>query len=79
MRCVSAAGLVHLRLQGGEPGPRRIVDRLRAAPDGAWTEVDAPIGSHDAVAVGVALDALARDGLVELDGEDRRLARLATA
>jgi len=57
----------------------RIVDRLRAAPDGAWTEVDAPIGSHDAVAVGAALDALARDGLVELDGEDRRLARLAPA
>lgn len=57
----------------------RIVDRLRAAPDGVWTEVSAPIGSHDAIAVGAALDALARDGLVELDGPDRRLARLATA
>jgi A/G-specific adenine glycosylase len=57
----------------------RIVDRLRAAPDGVWTEVSAPIGSHDAIAVGAALDALARDGVVELDGPDRRLARLATA
>ena len=57
----------------------RIVDRLRAAPDGAWTEVDAPIGSHDAIAVGAALEALARDGLVELDGGERRRARLATA
>ena len=57
----------------------RIVDRLRAAPDGAWTEVDAPIGSHDAIAVGAALEALARDGLVELDGDERSRARLATA
>jgi A/G-specific adenine glycosylase len=57
----------------------RIVDRLRAAPDGAWIEVSAPIGSHDAIAIGAALDALARDGLVELDGGERRLARLAIA
>jgi A/G-specific adenine glycosylase len=56
----------------------RIVDRLRATPDGAWTAVPAPIGNHDAVAVAAALEALARDGLVELDGGDRRLARLAT-
>jgi A/G-specific adenine glycosylase len=56
----------------------RIVDQLRAARDGEWTEVGAPIGSHDAIAVGAALDALARDGLVELDGSEPRLARLAT-
>jgi A/G-specific adenine glycosylase len=57
----------------------RIVDRLRAAPGGAWTEVSEPIGSHDVIAVGAAMEALARDGLVELDGGDRRRARLATA
>jgi A/G-specific adenine glycosylase len=57
----------------------RIVDRLRAADDGAWVAVAAPIGEHDAVAVDRALRALARDGLVELDAADARRARLATA
>src|SRR6478672_148329 len=57
----------------------RIVDRLRAADDGAWVAVEAPIGEHDAIAIDRALQALARDGLVELDGVDARLARLATA
>jgi A/G-specific adenine glycosylase len=57
----------------------RIVDRLRAADDGAWVAVDAPIGEHDAIGVDRALRALARDGLVELDAADARRARLATA
>jgi A/G-specific adenine glycosylase len=57
----------------------RIVDRLRAADDGAWTPIDGPIGEHDAAAVEGALRALARDGLVEIDAGDGRLARLATA
>ena len=45
----------------------RIVDRLRAAPDGEWTTIDAPIGEHDEVAVRAALGALAFEGLIELD------------
>ncbi|HEY7132041.1 MAG TPA: hypothetical protein VH440_07300, partial [Candidatus Limnocylindrales bacterium] len=57
----------------------RIVDRLRALPDDAWTTIDAPIGEHDAVAVERALLALARDGLVELEGGATERVRLATA
>jgi A/G-specific adenine glycosylase len=62
----------------------RIVDRLRAAPDGAWTSVQGPIGEHDQAAVATALAALAREGLVELqngagDGHQELSARLSTA
>lgn len=62
----------------------RIVEQLRGAPDGAWIRIDGPIGSHDDAAVGVALLALAVDGLIELDerptnaGPGRR-ARLSTS
>jgi A/G-specific adenine glycosylase len=56
----------------------RIVDRLRAAADGAWTPIRAPIGAHDADAVAAALRALERDGVVELDPTDPNRARLAT-
>jgi A/G-specific adenine glycosylase len=48
----------------------RIVDRLRGAPDGAWTVVGWPIGEHAQAAVGEALRALAGEGLVELDPGD---------
>ncbi len=48
----------------------RIVDRLRSAADDEWVVIDGPIGTHDREAVLVALDALAREGLVELDGGD---------
>jgi A/G-specific adenine glycosylase len=44
----------------------RIVDRLRSAPDGEWTQIEGPIGEHDATAVSTALAALAADGLIEL-------------
>ena len=44
----------------------RILDRLRATPGSAWTRIEAPIGDHDHAAIGRALAALARDGLVEL-------------
>ena len=40
----------------------RIVERLRAAPNGEWVVIATPIGDHDQDAVGRALDALARDG-----------------
>jgi A/G-specific adenine glycosylase len=49
----------------------RIVDQLRAAPDGAWTRIEGPIGIHDAAAVAAALGALAVDGLIELDDRTR--------
>ena len=44
----------------------RIVDHLRASPDGAWTVVSGPIGEHDEAAVLAALAALAEEGLIEL-------------
>jgi A/G-specific adenine glycosylase len=55
----------------------RILDRLRAAADPAWTRIDEPIGVHDPSAVAAALAALAAEGLIELDPADRRRARLA--
>ncbi|MGZ8515078.1 MAG: A/G-specific adenine glycosylase [Candidatus Limnocylindrales bacterium] len=44
----------------------RIVDRLRASPDGVWTDISGPIGEHDEAAVLTALAALAEEGLIEL-------------
>lgn len=46
----------------------RIVDRLRASNGDDWTLIDGPIGEHDQEAVAAALEGLARDGMVELDG-----------
>jgi A/G-specific adenine glycosylase len=59
----------------------RILDRLRAAPDGAWVELDGAIGTHDAAAVMRAGQALASEGLLELadDGQDQLRARLPVA
>jgi A/G-specific adenine glycosylase len=45
----------------------RILDRLREADGPAWTAISAPIGEHDGPAVAMALRALDRDGLIELD------------
>ena len=44
----------------------RVLDRLRAADDGAYVVVPAPLGVHDRAAVDDALDGLARDGLIDL-------------
>ena len=58
----------------------RILDRLRAAPGEDWTAVHGPIGLHDDAAVGTALKAMARDGVIELDGDGSgRTARLPLA
>ena len=57
----------------------RLVDRLRDADGSAWTVIDEPIGDHHAAAIQRALEALARDGIVEVDPLDGRRARLATA
>jgi A/G-specific adenine glycosylase len=46
----------------------RILDRLRAASDAVWVALEAPVGAHDADAVTNAARALAREGLIELDG-----------
>jgi len=46
----------------------RILDRLRDAPDGEWVVLDDSVGGHDAGAIEVALRAMAKDGLVQLDG-----------
>jgi len=45
----------------------RILDRLREAPDGAWVALDARIGDHDSIAIDIATQALAREGLLERD------------
>ncbi len=45
----------------------RIVDRLRLVDGDGWTRIEGPIGAHDDAAVTVALEALAREGLVEID------------
>ncbi|HZC32594.1 MAG TPA: A/G-specific adenine glycosylase [Candidatus Bathyarchaeia archaeon] len=57
----------------------RLVDRLRDAEGSAWTVIDEPIGDHQAAAIRQALEALARDGIVEVDPLDGRRARLATS
>ena len=44
----------------------RILDRLRDAPGEAWTGFTEPIGQHDLAAIEMSLQAMARDGLVEL-------------
>ena len=48
----------------------RILDRLRDASDGEWVALDAPMGAHDLGAMTVAVRALAKEGLLELDPRD---------
>jgi A/G-specific adenine glycosylase len=45
----------------------RILDRLRDAAGDTWTAFAEPIGDHDSSAVRVSLEAMERDGLLELD------------
>jgi A/G-specific adenine glycosylase len=60
----------------------RIVERLSASQNGEWVEIQAPIGEHDQGAVDRAIEALARDGVIETDATDQadghRPARLPT-
>ena len=44
----------------------RILDRLRAAPDGDWVAFDGAIGTHDFRQVRAAADAMAADGVLEI-------------
>lgn len=57
----------------------RIVDRLRDVDEAGWSTVAGPIGEHDPTAVRTALEALVRDGILELDPADPARVRLATA
>ena len=61
----------------------RILDRLRAAPDGEWVALEASIGTHDANRVRAAASAMAVDGVLELrsaeDGDPTLHARLPLA
>ena len=45
--------------------------RLRAAPEHAWSTIEAPLGAHDGTAIDAALAGLQRDGLIERDGAGR--------
>ena len=46
----------------------RIMDRLREASNGEWIVIDGSVGEHDHAAVLVAAQALAAEGLLEIDG-----------
>jgi A/G-specific adenine glycosylase len=48
----------------------RILDRLRASPDGAWVSLDGPIGRHDPARVAGAARSMAADGVLELEDTD---------
>ena len=60
----------------------QLIDRLRAAIGDDWLAIEEPVGTHDPGAVAMALETLAREGLVELDGTTAsggRRARLPVA
>ena len=44
----------------------RLLDLARATPDGAWSDVEAPLGDHDTAAIAAAATAMAAEGLLEL-------------
>jgi A/G-specific adenine glycosylase len=46
----------------------RILDRLREVPNGDWVVLEGSIGGHEPPAVEAATRALAREGLLELEG-----------
>jgi A/G-specific adenine glycosylase len=48
----------------------RILDRLRAAPNGQWVALDGAIGIHDTERVLAAASAMAADGVLELGSRD---------
>ena len=54
----------------------RILDLLRDAHDDSWAQIPGSIGTHDHAAVVRAIDALARDALLERDPTDPNRARL---
>lgn len=60
----------------------RILDRLRAAPDGTWVALEDRIGEHDRARVRTAATRMAADGVLELQAgapDDPMRARLPLA
>jgi len=58
----------------------RILDRLRAATADGWVALDGPIGEHGPDRVAAAVEAMARDGVIELHPDRRSAqARLPTS
>lgn len=55
----------------------RILDRLRAAPDGEWTAIEGPLGQHAAEAIARAVERMAADGVLEVAGTDAAGAPIA--
>lgn len=49
----------------------RILDRLRAAPDGSWVALDDRIGEHEPASVRTAATRMAADGVLELESGPR--------
>lgn len=54
----------------------RIVDRLRDASDGEWLRFSESIGEHGVAAVAVAIEQLAKEGLLEVDDGPSLAARI---
>ena len=52
----------------------RILAHIRDGDAGAWTTVEGPIGSHDRHRVRAALESLAEEGFLVVDGDRARLA-----
>ena len=82
------------RRRGPQAGPRqptaafnttnrwlrgRILDRLRLAPDGEWVVLAEPVGTHELDRVHAAAQALARDGIIELEAPDEATPRARLA
>ena len=51
----------------------RLLAWLRDAPTGTWVESPTVLGEHGPERIGSALEALAADGFVEIDGSRARL------
>jgi A/G-specific adenine glycosylase len=57
----------------------RLLDRLRDAEGASWARIPDALGPHDEAAIGIAMDALTREGLAERHPRDARFARLPIA
>ncbi len=51
----------------------RLLALVRDAPAGTWTPIPDALGLHDAIAIRTAVEALAREGFLEVEGGTARL------
>jgi A/G-specific adenine glycosylase len=51
----------------------RLLGMVRDAPAGTWTPLPGALGEHDAASVRAAVDALAREGFLDVEGDKARL------